>query len=96
MAEIAAEAGGGDEDGDGDGAEKTPDIIEYLQLVRMDSEREVKVPPAKERPPEHGLESFLEMIARTIFNRSSTIPEGEEYNMPRVLKVMTAAFTRVG
>ena len=54
------------------------------------------MPPAKERPPEHGLESFLEMIARTIFNRSSTIPEGEEYNMPRVLKVMTAAFTRVG
>ena len=71
-------------------------IIDYLELVRLDSEMEVVVPPAEERPPEYALDSFIELLARKIFNRSSSIPEGEEFNMPRVLKIMQAAITRVG
>lgn len=72
-----------------------PDIVEYLEIVRVDSQRAVHVPPAHERPPEDGLEAFLDMLARKIFNRSTNVPEGEEFNLPRTLKIMTAALTRV-
>lgn len=73
-----------------------PNVLDYLDAVRMDSERAVAVPASKERLPEHGLEAFLDMLARKIFTRSSSIPEGEAFNMPRTLKVMTAALNRVG
>jgi hypothetical protein len=86
----AEEIAGGTLDGE------PPHIVAYLEAVRMDAGREVVVPAAKDRPPEHGLEAFLDLIARKIFSRSSSMPEGEEYNMPRVIKIMTSATTRVG
>jgi len=43
-----------------------PNIVEYQVRTRVDANKAVWVPAAADRPPEHGLAAFLELVARKV------------------------------